>query len=612
MIPAQEMIRNQTVGGKSVDASSSTFSVAKAWMRALEATSELGEHSLNTLPSLIEEHAGRRADAMALISSTTRLSYRRLSQLSNRFARWALAEGVGVGDVVGLLMRNSPEYLAIWLGVTRIGGVVALLNTNLVGSSLAHCITTAMPKHMIVDAALLPAFRSAEEHLLLKSTLWVFGEARTQNRIDVEITRHSGARLRKSERRPVTLSHKALLIYTSGTTGLPKAANVSHHRIMTWSCWFAGMLDAQPSDRMYDCLPLYHSVGGIVAVGAMLVSGGSVVVREKFSATRFWSDVAETESTLFQYIGELCRYLVNAPPCGAEQRHKLRLCCGNGMRRDVWDKFKQRFQIPHILEFYAATEGNFSLFNVEGAPGAIGRVPPFLTHRFPAALIRVDPTNGEPARDPRGFCMRVDMNEIGEAIGRVGVDSSGIIGRFEGYTSARETEKKILRDVFAAGDVWFRTGDLMRMDAKGFYYFVDRVGDTFRWKGENVATSEVEDALATCEGVVEVAVYGVKVPGCEGRAGMAALVVDGAFELDNMRRHVRTKLPEYACPVFLRLCPGMEVTETFKQKKRRLIEDGYDPDVVAEALYFDDRGRRMYVRLDAPLLTRIEEGQVEL
>jgi fatty-acyl-CoA synthase len=589
------------------------FSVAKAWMRALKATSELGEHSTLTLPAAIEEKAVHDGDAVAVLSADSRMSYQQLAYLANRYARWALDHDVRVGDVVAILKRNSPEYIAVWLGVTRIGGIVALLNSNLRGEALAHCISTARPKHAIVDAELLPAYRSAESFLTEECRLWVSADSGAgEQHIESAIERYPGGRLRKSERRSVTLSHKALLIYTSGTTGLPKAANVSHLRIMAWSRWFSGMLDVRASDRMYDCLPLYHSVGGIVATGAMLVSGASLVVREKFSAAQFWRDVVEMECTLFQYIGELCRYLVNSPPSEHEAQHKLRLCCGNGMRLDVWENFKERFRIPHILEFYAATEGNFSLFNVEGMPGAIGRVPPFLSHRFAATLIKTDVATGDPIRGPDGLCVKVDVNEVGEAIGRVQIDGNGMVGRFEGYTSSSETERKILRNVFAAGDVWFRTGDLMRLDQKGYYHFVDRVGDTFRWKGENVSTSEVEDRIATFPGVESVAVYGVKIPGCEGRAGMAALVVKPGLDFAALHDHVAVGLPEYARPLFLRICPDLEMTETFKQKNKRLIEEGYDPEIIADELYFDDRVLGHYVRLDVPLRTRIEEGQVRL
>jgi fatty-acyl-CoA synthase len=254
-------------------------------------------------------------------------------------------------------------------------------------------------------------------------------------------------------------------------------------------------MDIGPDDRMYDCLPMYHSVGGVVATGALLVRGGSVVVREKFSVSQFWDDIADWNCTLFQYIGELCRYLVNAPAHPRERAHRLRLACGNGLRADTWEKFQSRFAIPKILEFYAATEGNVSLYNVEGKIGAIGRVPPFLSHRFPLTLVKFDVVSGEPTRDAQGRAIRCATDEVGEAIGRIGHGSADAGGEFEGYTGAADTERKILRDVFEAGDAWFRTGDLMRRDERGFYFFVDRVGDTFRWKGENVATSEVAAAL---------------------------------------------------------------------------------------------------------------------
>ena len=592
-----------------------SFSVAKAWMRALEAISELGDHSLETLPAVIEEQAAQRGDALAVISGDARLSYGQLSGLSNRYARWALANGVRVGDVVGLMMRNSADYLALWLGVTHVGGVVALLNTNLVGASLADCIAAAAPNHLVADAGLLSAVRGAQAFLTRRVRVWLAGAKATgqspANGDAIDIESFSDARLRKSERRPVTLSHKALLIYTSGTTGLPRAANVSHYRIISWSRWFAGMMDVQPDDRMYDCLPLHHGVGGIVAPGAVLVGGGALVLRERFSAAQFWTDIVETQCTLFQYVGDLCRCLVNAPFSPDEQKHGIRMAFGNGLRRDVWDRFEQRFHIPRILEFYAATEGNFSLFNVEGAPGAIGHVPSFLAHRFPLALIKVDFASGDPARDPQGFCVRAEENEIGEAIGGIALDGGGIVGRFEGYTSPGDTEKKILRDVFAPGDVWYRTGDLMRADSRRFYYFVDRIGDAFGWKGENVAPADVEDALAACPGVRAAVAYGVRVPGYDGRAGMAALVVDAAFDLSALHRHVQANLPACARPVFLRLCREIDMAGTFKQNRRRFIDDAYDPDLIGACVYFDDQGQR-YVRLDGPLMARIESGRLQL
>src|SRR6185312_15812830 len=258
----------------------------------------------------------------------------------------------------------------------------------------------------------------------------------------------------------------------------------SHHRLMQWSHWFAGLMGITPADRLYDCLPMYHSVGGVVATCATLVGGGAVVVRERFSASRFWQDVREERCTIFQYIGELCRYLTASPAGpGDEAVHSLRLACGNGLRGEVWKEFQSRFRIPQILEYYAATEGTFSLYNCEGRVGSIGRIPPFLSHRYPVALVRSDPASGAPVRDAEGRCIPCDPGEAGEAIGQIALCAGSPGARFEGYADAEATRRKVLRDVFQPGDAWYRTGDLMSRDAQGFYYFVDRIGDTFRWKG---------------------------------------------------------------------------------------------------------------------------------
>jgi fatty-acyl-CoA synthase len=385
------------------------------------------------------------------------------------------------------------------------------------------------------------------------------------------------------------------LIYTSGTTGLPKAAYVSHHRVMMWTHWFAGMMGARNDDRLYNCLPMYHSVGGVVASGAVLLAGGSVVLREKFSASAFWDDVSETGCTIFQYIGELCRYLLKS---GAPvTKHKLRLACGNGLSGDVWEAFQARFDIPQILEFYAATEGNFSLYNAEGRPGAIGRIPGFLAHRFAVALVK---------QDSEGKWIAVARGEAGEAIAKI----AGGAARFEGYTDAEATNKKILRDVFKPGDAWLRSGDMMRQDAQGFFYFVDRMGDTFRWKGENVATTEVAAALNEFPGIAQANVYGVAVPGSDGRAGMAALEISGNLDLTGLKAHLAARLPAYARPVFLRIATSLAVTETFKQKKADLAREGFDPTHIADPLYIDVG--ESYVPLDAELYARINTGRIRI
>ena len=363
-------------------------SPAKDWLRALRMTADIDRTPSRVLASVIDEVAVHRGDAPALLSDIEILSYRDLAERSRRYARWALEAGIAKGEVVGLFMRNRPEYMAIWLGLTSVGVVVALLNSEIRDRALAHCVAIARPGHIIAAAELAP---DLAEVIDPGPKLWVHGRDPANGvRIDKLIAGVSALPLSDAERRSTTIHDLALLIYTSGSTGLPKAAKVSHRRLMAWSHWFAGLMDAKPADRMFDCLPMHHSVGGVVATGSVLVAGGSAVVAEKFSATTFWDDVGRWDCTLFQYIGELCRYLLAAPSGPTGRGRGLRLACGNGLRADVWQAFQDRFAIPRILEFYAATEGPVSLYNVEGRPGAVGRMPPFLAHRAEMAIVAYD------------------------------------------------------------------------------------------------------------------------------------------------------------------------------------------------------------------------------
>jgi fatty-acyl-CoA synthase len=585
---------------------------AGAW-RALRHTVPIARHPTRIFPALIEQAAARYGDKPALISDVETLTYRELDARANQYARWALAQGLGRGEVVCLLMPNRPEYLAIWLGITRVGGAVALLNTNLTGPSLAHCIDLVAPKHVIVASALAPALASAERLLKSKPVIWAHGaRIGVLPRIDLAVAKLDGAPLAAAERRKLTIEDDALFIYTSGTTGMPKAARINHYRLMLASVGFAGVMGVRASDRMYNCLPMYHTTGGVVATGALLVKGGSVVIRETFSASAFWDDVAQHGCTLFQYVGELCRYLLQAPRQPGEETHHLRLACGNGLRPDIWIAFQKRCRIPRIVEFYAATEGNVTLFNFEGRPGAIGRLPRLLDRRFPVRIVKFDVASDAPVRDARGFCILCGPDEAGEAIGQIVNDPMMPSNRFEGYAEPAESERKILRDVFAPGDAWFRTGDLMRRDKRGYFYFVDRIGDTFRWKGENVSTAEVAETLCRLPGVKDASVYGVAVPGHDGRAGMAAVVVDDAVDLPALRAELHARLPGYARPLFLRVRREIELTMTFKQKKIDLVAQGFDPGTTADAIYFDDPRQRAYVRLDPARYRDIADGKVRL
>jgi len=584
-----------------------------AWLRALELTAPILRQPQRTFPIAIQELAERFGRAPALMSDEQSLTYQALSERANQYSRWAIAQGVVSGAVLGLLMPNCPDYAAIWIGITRVGGVVALINSSLSGSPLAHSINIVSATHAIVARRHMDRFRGVVERLQIKPRYWVHGGiGQERDQLEDELRACPAAALTEGEYRSPSINDRALFIYTSGSSGLPKAVNVSHFRVMQWTHWFAGLMDTRHDDRMYNCLPMYHSIGGIVALGAPLVHGGSVVLRQRFSASEFWNEVVKWDCTLFQYIGELCRYLVNSPFQPNETQHRLRLCCGNGLRPEIWVRFKERFRIPHILEYYASTEGNFSLYNCEERIGAIGRIPSLLRHRHSVVLIRCDEDSTEPIRDARGLCCPCVANEVGEAIAELRPDSANPATQFEGYTDKDASSRKILRNVLAAGDRWYRTGDLMRRDSAGYYYFVDRLGDTYRWKGENVATSEVVECLRGFEGVTDAVAYGVKVPGTEGRAGMAVLEVSDDIDLRALRRYVGAHLPAYARPLFVRVARKIPVTATHKPRKGDLLRDGFDPDTTDDRIYFDDGELEAYILVDHELFQRVQSGHIRL
>jgi len=590
---------------------------ARAWLRALEMTAAIERKPEMTLFRIIEEVAESRPDALALLSATECVSYGALVERCNRYARWATANGLGRGNTVCLLMPNRAEYMAAWLGITATGCSVALLNTRLVGQSLAHCLETVAPSHVIVAAEFLESL-SALALSGMTVVILAYGSGCTGFR-DIEDELNALPRGRPDNTEycrvrggPITIRDRALYIYTSGTTGLPKAVIISHGRIVQWSLWFAGLMGARADDRMYNCLPLYHSVGGIVATGPMLATGGSVVISQEFSASRFWSDIVSRDCTLFQYIGELCRYLLHAPADPRETAHRLRMCVGNGLRPEIWRDFKSRFNIPRILEFYAATEGTVSLFNVEGKTGSLGRIPPFLAHRFQVALLKYDAHGERPSRNPENLCVSAGPDEVGEAVVPITGHGTSAGTACEGYTTEDETERKIIRDVFEPGDAWFRTGDLMRRDARGYYYFVDRIGDTFRWKGENVAASEVERVICSFPGIRQVSVYGVAVPHADGRAGMAAVACVAELPREEFHAHLSRNLPDFAHPIFLRLCGQIETTGTFKNMKEQLSRAGYDPAATGDAIFFNDRKNGAFVPMNGTLFDQIQKGEIIL
>ncbi|MEA2834256.1 MAG: fatty-acyl-CoA synthase [Methylobacteriaceae bacterium] len=590
----------------------SEFAYFAGATRAVKMSGAIMKNPNRTFRDIAEELAAKHAGNLALVSDHERFTYSEWNAHSNRYARWLRAQGLRKGDAVALFMPNRPEYICVWTGGAKAGCITALINSNLTGKGLAHSITIADAKVVIVDAELAREFETVRH--LIDPNLRVFihgdvagGRCSDLPRVDTALAEFPPGNLGSSEREPMTTADKALYIYTSGTTGLPKAANINQSRLLRMMLGFAGAVGSKSTDKMYLALPLYHSTGGICGVGVVLCVGGTCVIREKFSAREFFPDIMRHECTLFVYVGELCRYLLATPPSAADTAHKLRACFGNGLRPDIFDAFRQRFRLPKILEFYGATEGNISLFNFDSTSGAVGRIPKWLERKFSVKIVRFDIEREEPVRGPDGLCIECAPGEAGEILGEILDDPKKPANRFDGYADKAATDKKILRDVFRKGDAWFRSGDLMKKDERGYFYFVDRIGDTFRWKGENVSTTEVAETITTFPGVLEATVYGVQIPGSDGRAGMAAIVPENItfFDLVALRDHLKAHLPDYARPIFLRLQDHLDITGTFKPRKLDLVSDGFDPARTGDPIYVEDKASHGYVRLDA-------EGYVSL
>jgi fatty-acyl-CoA synthase len=577
--------------------------------RTLDRVKSIARDSKNLVCDDIQAAVDKWRDRPAISFEGKTLTYGELDALANRYAHWAKGVNLRRGQTVALLMPNRAEYFAIWYGLSKVGVVTALINNQLAGLPLAHCLNISGASHVIVDPETSPAFENARALLERPMQQWLLGPAHGDQRDLVQALKScSQLPPDRAVRDDMTAADTALLIFTSGTTGMPKAARVTHVRAQLYMRGFAGATGARPSDRIYVALPLYHATGGLCAMGAALLNGGSVVLKKRFSASHFWGEVTAEGCTMLVYIGELCRYLVNQPPSEDERRHKIRLAFGNGLRPDIWPVMKSRFHISEILEFYGSTEGNVSLFNFDGREGAIGRAPKWLRKRFNVRLVQFDVEKEQVIRGPDGRCIECGPGQIGECIGKIGGDARA---EYTGYLDKAASEKKVLRDVFERGDAWFATGDLMKSDADGYLYFVDRVGDTFRWKGENVSTNEVAERLQAAPGVAQATVYGVAVEGAEGRAGMAALVVEAGFDIKAFGEQVRRELPAYAQPLFVRILPAMDTTGTFKVRKMDLVADGYDPAKVKGPLFFHDP-KRGYVKVTKTVFDKIIQGLVRV
>ena len=549
-------------------------------------------------------------DNPALMDEQRRLSYRQFNAWANRLA-WAFkADGVGHGDVVAVLVENRLELLAVLAALTKLGAIGALLNTTQRGKVLSHSLNLVKPAFFVIGEELVETFNEVRhqvpgaEHpcywLADRDTLQDSGHT-PDGWVNLGLRQASQSEQNLPDSLRVRMKDPCFYIYTSGTTGLPKASIMSHGK---WIKAYGGFghsgLGLGDSDVLYLTLPCYHNNAVTVCWGSALAGGAAIALRRKFSASAFWKDVAHYQATSFGYIGELCRYLLNQPVADHEINNSLTSMIGNGLRPAIWAEFKARFGIEQIAEFYASSEGNIAFTNVFNFDNTVGFTPATF------AIVRYDLENDRPLRNAKGFLEKVKAGQPGLLVSEISKKFP-----FDGYTDPAKSEAVILRDVFKKGDAWFNTGDLMRDIGCKHAQFVDRLGDTFRWKGENVSTTEVESVLGAFPGVEDAVVYGVAINGSDGRCGMAALrlAADSTLDPQALAQYLDGELPVYAAPLFIRLLSELETTGTFKYKKNDLKQVAYDPAQTCDPLFVRLPGAKAFQPLDEQLWARIEAGE---
>ena len=559
-----------------------------------------------------EQATVRNPDGPALLHGSVSLTYAQVNQWANRIAHHLLAQGIGKGDVVGVFIENRPELLVTVLAVAKVGAVSAMLNTSQTHQALLHSVNLVKPAAIVVGGELVQAYSAIRQQVAIDDsrTWWV---------ADQDCSRHSGEApegLRNlmaesvdcaSDNPPssqqVFLDDPCFYIYTSGTTGLPKAGVFKHGRWMRSSASFGMIaLDMSPDDVVYCTLPLYHATGLCVCWGSAICGASGFAIRRKFSASQFWNDVRKYQATTIGYVGELCRYLIDQTPATNDRDHAVVKMIGNGLRPGVWSEFKGRFAVNHICELYAASDGNIGFSNILNFDNTIG----FSLMSW--ELVEYAHDSGAPLRNSNGFMQKVGKGRQGLLLAKI--DDKAPL---DGYTDPQKTEKVVLHDVFEKGDRYFNTGDLLRNIGFGHAQFVDRLGDTYRWKGENVSTTEVENILLQHPHIAEAVAYGVEISNTNGRAGMAAITPAeslATLDFSELLRFAREQMPAYAVPLFLRVKVKMETTGTFKYQKTRLKDEAFDPGKTGDdPIYAWLPGSDTYVQITEQVLADIHGGK---
>ncbi|KAL4717510.1 hypothetical protein ACJJTC_000659 [Scirpophaga incertulas] len=552
----------------------------------------------------------------AFVMGDRALTFREGDELSNRMAWYFKRQGFKSGEVIALFMETQPEYVFLWLGLAKMRVTTALVNSSLRGSQLIYCLRIAGCKAVVFGDEMIEAIREIQSEIP-DIPIFQFNSPERLHSSILSDTTHLSAELLEmpsesfNEVEAAKPRDTLLYIYTSGTTGFPKAAVITNIRFLLIPLGVYSSAQLNTNDVIYDPLPLHHTAGGVLGAGQAIILGCTVVLRKKFSASNYWSDAAKYGCTATQYIGEICRYLLSVPPGPNDRAHRVRVIIGNGLRPQIWQEFVQRFGIKRVLEFYGATEGNSSLVNLDSKVGAIGFLSRMVSSIYPLMLVKCDEITGEIIRNSDGRCIRCGPHEPGVLLGKI--DAKKAILTFSGYADKTATEKKMVRNVKNLGDVYFNTGDIMVMDHLGYFYFKDRTGDTFRWRGENVSTAEVEGIVSTLAGLKDAVVYGVKVPHVEGKAGMVAIAdPDQKLDLTNLAKGLKTSLPPYARPLFMRIMPEPPLTATFKLKKKELMEQSFHLNIHEDPLFFLNQNTGEFVPLTQDVYDDIINGTIRL
>lgn len=615
-----------------------------------------------TVAQVFKDNCLANPERVAFLYEDERWTIKQIDELSNRVANAFLEQGFQPGQEVALFMESRPEFVAMWLGLAKAGLVSALINTNQRGDTLIHSITVVNCRALIFGTELSQhvddiyvklrersptieffhyghtrAQRSSplsetqpetpsnrgdtrpQSNELDSQTLSLINENSTQDSCSCRIAQTKSLKQILNESScddPASLysgnfTDRLFYIYTSGTTGLPKAAIIKHSRFMFVGAGLRNLLCLH-NEIIYTSIPLYHLAGGVMGTSQCLLFDSAMIIKRRFSASQFWPDCIKYEATCAQYIGELCRYLLSQPKRPTDKQHKVRLMFGNGLRRQIWSEFVERFQLKQVGEFYGSTEGNANIVNFDNTPGACGFVSRILPIVYPVTLIKCDPVSGVPVRNKRGVCLRCGPGETGEFVGKI--IEGDPTRSFDGYANTEATKKKIVRDVFWKGDMAFSSGDLLEMDELGYVYFKDRTGDTYRWKGENISTMEVEGIVGELLDQQDCVVYGVEVPDCEGKAGMLAIGKSCTSSVDfkKLISEMKKKMAPFAIPVFIRIADQIEATGTFKLPKVKLQSEGYNINKLSDPVYVVDLKNNDCKLLDKCLYEDLLAGRLKL